>query len=393
MFEQPPAWMPEYLRKSDLLLSPPTDLSSPWPPAKIRDFLNDQQEQRWRETIGIPAEEIYATIIVPIHNEQKTLPSVLGALMLSDIPDSAHLQFLFIVNGSTDDGASRTIVEQFLSDLGEVAEETIPVSSDSSLNAKTVSRNNLRFSLIGTDIASKTNALNIGNKIALDHGSVVTINLDANNWVEPDAILNLLAKAYPAILKDEALVFGSKYMIAYRPSALSEFLKGAQKQIGLLGTGYSSGLGGWLMAWNTLWLDRQGGFPAVTTDDYTLSLLTRRDGKEVMFAQNARVWGYFANNLKEKLSTYIRLVKDKLQVADYFQKDEQVLKLIEGDNTYMRPLYKRLNALIDQMLHDPFKAGLFLLKFMAWEYALFWGKREYQKNSQITTWEAIDSTR
>src|SRR5438105_269381 len=70
----------------------------PW--SQRHDHLNSyafkRQERRWEDEVGIKPEDSYFTLIVPIHNEESSLPSFLKTLMLSDIPSSVNLNIVFI---------------------------------------------------------------------------------------------------------------------------------------------------------------------------------------------------------------------------------------------------------------------------------------------------------
>src|SRR2546430_10582906 len=64
------------------------------------DYLHLQvlhrQERRWEEEVGVKPADSHFTLIIPIYNEEDSLPSFLGTLMLADIPSSLDMNIVFI---------------------------------------------------------------------------------------------------------------------------------------------------------------------------------------------------------------------------------------------------------------------------------------------------------
>src|SRR5579864_7032445 len=48
----------------------------------LRPFIQRQQERTWEEETCVAPENASFTLVVPIHNEENSLPSFLGTLML-----------------------------------------------------------------------------------------------------------------------------------------------------------------------------------------------------------------------------------------------------------------------------------------------------------------------
>jgi cellulose synthase/poly-beta-1,6-N-acetylglucosamine synthase-like glycosyltransferase len=101
--------------------------------SRTGEILQQLQEERWKVETGVDAKESAFTVILPVYNEEKALPYTLSALMLSDIPQTVHAQFLFIVNATTDTSAA--IIKQHLATISDI--EEIPMSSNADAHVHT----------------------------------------------------------------------------------------------------------------------------------------------------------------------------------------------------------------------------------------------------------------
>src|SRR5437588_1746579 len=81
--------------------------------------LREQQEERWEKQTGVKPEDTHFTVIVPIHNEEKFLPSFLGSFLVADLPARVHAHVVFLTNACSD--RSGEIIDGFLKTVGEVA--------------------------------------------------------------------------------------------------------------------------------------------------------------------------------------------------------------------------------------------------------------------------------
>ncbi|MBI3619861.1 glycosyltransferase family 2 protein [Candidatus Roizmanbacteria bacterium] len=393
MFEQPPGWLLHRLPKfQELLRSGKGQKPGVFDTEKYRA----KQEKRWTDDVGIAPQDTHVTVVMPIHDEAKCLSSALGTLAMSDLPDSANVRFLFFLNGCRDQGKSRLIVEDFLRDIGPVEEYSLGEFSGDPKIAKTgkiARRNNVEFLLVESGTASKTNALNTANVLAHERGDKVTVNVDANNWLEPDALRYLIASAYRAISSNEALVLGGKSMISYKQASLANFFERAQKSAGRIGQETNNALHGWLIAWDTSWLQKIGGIPKVACDDYTLSLESRKAGKKVLFVNEAAVWGYHPNNIADKMRAYARIVRDKIQIKHAYEDQPDVIAILEQDEPYMRKAKNRLSDLVSSMGEEPKNFLFYLARFMVWETAKLAGEVMYKCDPNSQTWSPIKSTK
>lgn len=395
MFEQPDDWLRESLPKFQAFSTPESYPDNPSDRGVVSDF-KQSQESRWRNELGMDPDEVRVTVVIPIHNESKCLPSALGALMLSDIPDSAHIQFVFFLNGCTDDGLSKRIVKDFLADVGNVHECTIESlydARDVNPRVKQVQKNNVQFLLVESDRPSKTHAINIANELAYQRGDHLTINIDANNWLDPDALRNIIRTSYRAMADGNALVIGGNSIISFRPSWLMNLRHRTQKSFERPSPLDSKALHGWLMSWNTSWFHIEGGLPEVACDDYALSLLTRRSGKEVLYDRDARIWGYQANSLGDQTRALGRMVRDRIQIREAYQDERVVQSILQDDEPFMKNIFGRISYLYSEIQSNPKRFPLAILRAIRWEVAILYGRNLYNKNPQSQTWGPIRSTK
>src|SRR5215469_2099572 len=109
------------------------------------------QQRRWEEEVGIKPEDSHFTLIVPIYNEEKSLPSFLRTLLLSDIPSSVHANIVFITNVCND--SSSALIDEFLSTVGFIKIEVFNVGfTDKNVNPyyKSINLGSISFMHIDT---------------------------------------------------------------------------------------------------------------------------------------------------------------------------------------------------------------------------------------------------
>ena len=187
MFEQPSGWLRASLPKIESATR--SILAMAGEAKSIDEARVEFLERSWRELTGVAPSDTRFSISFPVHNEERSLPSVLGAFFASEMPTTAEIQVIFLVNASSDSSAA--LIKKRLACIGPATETSL---SQSFIDAKRLdavhqfSVGKMRFLVVETPVPGKANALNICNEIARELDHEIAINIDANNWVEPDSI-------------------------------------------------------------------------------------------------------------------------------------------------------------------------------------------------------------
>jgi len=365
--------------------------AAPTGPADLHTRLLAEQAQRWEAATGVRPEDTHLTIIMPIRNEEKSLPSALGALLLSDLPTAADVVVVFVTNACSDNSAA--LVMCYLEALGKVElRHFAGRSGDPHLKRQhaAVQVDNMTFLHFDTPTPGKANALTIGNAVALQRGHVVAISVDANNYLEPDAIRIMFGEARAAFTQ----VPGGIVLLSvgetkdWKASSTTTFFKYA----GTIPTGITDNEGivnGWCMAWDIAWVERIGGVPAVAAEDYALGVKARLGGYGHRRVPAARTWGYAPSGLRDALSARARLVRGQLQLL---AQDPSTRPIMDGDTHYLRPFLGRIRTLGD-WLRDYLRAVPALLAhFALWEVALLLGRQAHRRDPHNQSWAAVRST-
>lgn len=363
----------------------------------LRTFVLQRQERDWEQKTGVKPGASHFTLIVPIHNEENSLPSFLGTLMLSDVPSTVHMQVVLVTNACND--ASIDILKVFLSGLGTVEKRrVIGKFVDQNIHplCEVVEKDQLTFIHIQTSTAGKANALGIGNVIAYQRDHIITMSLDANNFVEPDAICTLFAYAYRAfhnrLEPNDTVLFGSDGISVVKASKVKVLLdKISLKHLHLV-DGERGRINGWMMAWNTIWMNAIGGPPGVALEDYAMGVLARLHHYKFQEPEGVYVWGYIVNDFKGLIDTRARFVRGKLQICDYFDYDPKAVKIIESEAFYMKKFMFRLHYLLRRLMHNPLNLPRYIATFLIWECAVWKGVKDYKRDPKNQSWEKIDST-
>lgn len=288
------------------------------------------QENRWREITDISAEDTHFTIIVPIRNEGILLQSMLGTLALSDIPTRAEVTYIFVTNNCTDSGESDRIVGNFMQKLGTVSIKNVgdilseDGYSDPKLNPeyRRVKVDNTEYIHLNTETAGKANVLNLANAIAQIRGPIAMC-IDADTFVEPDAIPRLYKHAYDAFVmspeSQTAIVHGK-----YRSENIKE-----GDWPDKLRSYYDSGLTpkdllpiirnkpfpvrGAFWAWNPKTMLELGGIPNVAVEDGAFWMIAKNRGKRIKEVEDANLWGFLDCSFEARRRMLIRFVRGWLQ--------------------------------------------------------------------------------
>ena len=371
----------------------------PW--SQRHDYLNSyalkRQEKRWEDEVGIKPEESHFSLIVPIHNEEYSLPSFLRTLILLDIPSSVDMKVIFITNACND--SSSAFIDEFLSTLGKIEDKSLDIEFRNQIrhiNYKATMNGGITFMHVDTQTPGKANALGIGNSIALKSGYAIAMSVDANNYLEPDAIRIMFSHAHRSFRgkprANDTVLLSGRGKTETKVSKLKNLIdKASSMQLHLIEVG--SGLvNGWVMAWNIEWMHSIGGPPEVALEDYAMGVLARVKKYKIEQVKEASIWGYGVNSLKGLLNTRARYVRGKLQLLDLVHHDPSVVSIIENEAFYMKNFPGRLQCLLQKFKRGPLNLPRYVAAFLLWEYALRRGKQDYKQNPTNQSWEKIDST-
>lgn len=366
----------------------------------LNTFILRRLERCWEEETGVKTGDSYFTLIVPIHNEENSLPSFLGTLMLSDVPSTVNMQVIFVTNACND--LSVDILKAFLSDLGNVeTRDVVGDFTDQGIDrcCAMVLLNHCTYIHINTSTAGKANALRIGNTIAHRSGHLITMSIDANNFVEPDAIRMMFSYAYRAFRGHpkpyDTVLFngdGRGSVKGSKREGLLAKINANRRHLVEAGGAGEGGVGGWMMAWNTRWMNDLEGPPQVALEDYAMGVLAKVNNFKIEDAKGAIIWGYMVNDFKGLLNIRARYVRGKRQLYDYVNHDQSIVSFIENESYYMKSFKFRLKCLFHRMMGNPLNTARYIATFLLWECAIWKGMRDYRRNPKNQSWEKIGST-
>jgi cellulose synthase/poly-beta-1,6-N-acetylglucosamine synthase-like glycosyltransferase len=357
-----------------------------------------RQERRWRETTGVDAADSYFTLVIPVYNEEHSLPSFFSTLMLADIPSSVHATIIFITNACHD--ASNSLIDAFLARQGDVEEEQLRGDFlDAHVNpyVKTVKLGNITFMHVDTSTPGKGHALRTGNCIARSCGHTMAMCIDANDYIEPDAVRLLFRAAHQTFRRqpalDDVVIFSGTGCGERRASSMKKIMDAVEVRKRHLIEDRSGYILGCLMAWNTEWLDSIGGPLGIALEDYALGVLARVYGYRIGVVEEARIWSYDANAFADLLETRTRYVRGMLQVLYSLQYTAGAVRIVQRDSFYMRNWRERLRHLLRRSSQDILSFPRYLATFLIWEYAIRRGRRDFWRDPENPTWKKIASTR
>ena len=363
----------------------------------LNALILERHERSWEEGTGVKPGDSYFTLIVPIHNEENSLLSFLGTLMLSDVPSTVHMQVIFVTNACTD--LSVEILQAFLSNLGSIeTRDVVGDFTDQSIDqcCTVVEKDHSTYISINSSIAGKANALRIGNTIAHRSGHLITMSIDANNFVEPDAIRIMFSYAHRAFQDkpkpNDTVLFSGVGRADSKRETLLATISANRRPLAEPGGGGVGGVNGWMMAWNTKWMNDLGGPPQVALEDYAMGVLAKINSYKVEDAEGAIIWGHPPRDLKGLLDTRARHVRGKRQLYDYVKHDLSIISFIESEAYYMRKINYRLKYLLHKIMNDPLNIIRYTAIFLLWEGAIWKGMRDYRRDPKNQSWKKISST-
>ncbi|MBV6467803.1 MAG: hypothetical protein PGMFKBFP_03174 [Anaerolineales bacterium] len=347
------------------------------------------QRKYWLDQTGIESVNSRFTIVVPIHNERRFLPSFLGAFLASGIPSDVDAQIVFVLNASADQ--SKEILIRRLSQYYPAVKIFIPNSAydpKMSNSALQFGYTGLRFLIVETPTAGKANALNIGNEIAIRSDHPLAINIDANNWVEPDSVARLYGFTRRVILddpkSDTVLVnsqeFSPKKNENMRATPRAKTMKAE--------------VTGWMFAWSTHWINGIKGFPQNVIEDYSAGLIARSQGRQIA-ESDAKIWGYAASTLFDENKEMIRYIYGAMQLMRQFEGNALARSILLDDFPQLRSLKNRISYFLfrKQDRGQPLKYVKGVIRWLKNEWFISQARREMRYAPHGQTWRPISSTK
>ncbi len=360
--------------------------------ARNSEFVNESTHSRWENLTGVAIDDSEFTVMMPIHNEEKSLSSSVGALLLSVLPSEAEINTSFILNGCDD--RSREILLGLFAvigkpDVGEMGDEEFNVYGDSNLS-KTyfeVKRGKNTFRIYETKTKGKANALKLGSNMACLRSHRILISVDANNYVEQDTVALMFKEAHRHMvdLADGTTVLSAIPKKVHRRSL--GLLEKELREHGIFDDAKYVPVYGWCMALDAKWAS--GNIQPVAVEDYALGLIARSQGKGVALVTNAAVWGY-RTDLKDSIRQFRRSVRGRLQLADLHPELKQ---LMESDNYFMLPFPTRFSTIIDHIKSEPRRIAKYIWRFVYGEFGIFLGKFDYYREAHNQSWGGLSSTK
>lgn len=390
MFEQPNGWLRASLPKMESATRAILDLSRKLQGlASLEEARTMFQQKQWRMLTGVEPMDTHFSIIVPVHNEERSLPSFLGALLASELPSTADIQIIFVVNASTDQ--SCVLIKNRLAYIQPPTETNLPHSIydlERSNTAYQVCQNKMRFLVVETPTPGKANALNLGNEIAWEQNHAIAINVDANNWVEPDAIPLLYNRAKQTILdvpeSNVVIVNASEYC----PT------RNTQAQVSVKYKTKKAEVTGCMFAWSTQWIHEGNGFLQQVIEDYGTGLLALSQGKKIVDS-DANIWVYAAANFSDENRELIRFIYGAMQLARRFEKDPIAMQILLEDFHHLRPMRMRLEYYLSKKRRKRQPAGFIrgILRWLFNELLILKARQKMRHDPHGQTWEPIPSTK
>lgn len=386
--ERIPNWEPVYLI---------TEAPDGWQKqsaSKNASFLSKAETTShwWEDITGVKVSESKFTVVIPVHNEEKSLSSSAGSLFLSLVPTEAGMETDFILNGCTDE--SEVIVTNLLKTRGEVVthditEEEFERLRDTGLQ-KTyieVRQGNQVHRVYKTETKGKANALKLGSNLALSRNHQILISVDANNYVEPDTLALMFKEAYKHFVfqKDNTVVLSAIPEKVHKDTLGK--LEHLLREHGVFDDATYVPVFGWCMALNSPWASKN--IQPVAVEDYALGVMARSQDKKVAIVEDARIWGY-RTNFKDSLNQFRRSIRGRLQLLDLHP---ELRPFLESDNYFMKPFKERIEIIAKHIKADPKRLPKYIWRFIYGEVGLMLGNSDYKKEPTNQSWAGLSSTK
>lgn len=374
MFEQPPKWITRFLDQSNCENCP-----------------NEEDLRPFR-----------ATVLIPIHNEGRMLPSHLGALHMAKVPPNAEVHFLYAVNNCTDNGLTLKHLKDFFSQFERV--EIVPFghdTSDTELDkfALIAMDGQKKHILIHTKTPGKSNVMEIANKYAVNQGHPYVINIDANNWVEQDTLLQLLSDCEAAFNSESQryVILSAKntYAIKEKGSIRNNHNRTVNSQLHVASPHHPGDVHGECMAWSTSWMAKLPKVPRQSCIDYSLGLIARAQGFQIGYS-DATVWGYAQTKLSDRIETVVRLTRGNLQLFDYISKhtpdlEKPVREKLEIERPHFRSRTRRWLDSWSHIIQRPRDCYKYVRRQLFYEYVNLMAAKQYRDNPNNASWRPLST--
>lgn len=379
--EAPDGWRRQCVAKNTPFLSKVETVS-------LRKALVDY----WENTTGVKVSDSKFTVIIPIHNERKSLASSAGSLFLSLVPVEVEMQIDFILNNCTDE--SESIINGLLRTRGEVAthnvsEKEFAQYQDAGLQKTYLEARQEKITcrVYKTETRGKANALKLGSNIALARNHQILISVDANNYVEPDTLALMFREAHSHFVsqKDETVILSAipKKVLKETSGVMEKMLR----EHGVYDDATYVPVFGWCMALDPKWVSKN--IQPVAVEDYALGVMARSQGKNMAIVRDAKIWGY-RTNLRDSLNQFRRSIRGRLQLLDLHP---ELSSILESDNYFMKPLSQRMAIIVEHIKSDPKGLLRYVWRFVYGETGLILGKYDYKKESTNQSWTGLSSTK
>ncbi|MFA9202190.1 MAG: glycosyltransferase family 2 protein, partial [Candidatus Nanopelagicaceae bacterium] len=310
---------------------------------------------------------IKTKVIVPVHNEQRSLPSFLNALLTADLSTESAISFLFITNACEDQ--SPAIIRQFLGSIDRQADmiQTPPIVTDPAVEPEIFEARigNTSLQHINTSTRGKANALRLGNELAVQSGNPIALSVDANVYPEANALGEIYQTAVEHIeddATDRTVLFYGDSQRVFRPSLYSRLVLSHMRQPKPDGEVRDlKGANGWTLGWHTDWFTTVQDDIQVAVEDYAMSAMARSRGNHTLKVSDAQIWGYKGSTLVDDFQERSRAMRGMLQLIN---QDPVMASWVENDNAYMRTFTNRSKDLAKRIQASPMRAPLLLGNFV-----------------------------
>jgi cellulose synthase/poly-beta-1,6-N-acetylglucosamine synthase-like glycosyltransferase len=345
-------------------------------------------DRRWQMASGFEVGESSFLLVVPIHDEEKSLRDFFEVLKTANLPVGLNARIVLATNACTDQ--STQYVREFLESYGKPLIEPVQSGRDDKLDQEclTVQTGNLKYTHINTDKPGKANVLSVANDMARKDGIRIVMCSDANNYPEPDALAVLYGNAKSLIEPENSntvIVWGTN-KAEPKSSWQRRLVKGlvdASK-----GLDKASPVGN-LFAWDSKWLDEIGGVPSVAIEDRALSVAAVVGGKDMERDESAITHGFIPNNPLDYFRYTVRHIRGTMQIRRMGPEYEEIVN--EAQPNYQEKVWDRLALRLSKVKEGhPFIKEM--VRFFYFEAAMFVARREFKRNPENQSWTKIQST-
>lgn len=369
-------------------------------PTRWKSAARPHLDAAWERLTGVAAEKSAFTLVMPVHNEARLLPSVLRVLNRATIGPSVNMQLVIVTNACKDGSASvaRNLLKH-VQDMGVSIDRQL---ADSGADDKVLRAyvGNVRIVLIDTKTAGKANALNIGNGLALRAAHPICMCLDADAFVEPNSVALLFAEAHRRFSSPEAqdYVAVSSRIRVCAPRNPGQVSRLRQRLFSFREHEHvpvEGAISGCLWAWKPVWMQSLGGCTRTVAEDLALACIAKAEGKRVALS-DAKVWVFDVGTLSDYALRVRRHCQGMLQVRELLgSKTEAIESMVGSSRWLLGGLGGRIaNILLPQLKErSPTKWPGTLASFLLHEYWWYLGRRDHAQNPHACTWQPCQSTK